>query len=59
MITVVGLGVEEGDISKRGEEAVLRAASAGDKIFVRTANTRSYGSVVKLGVEHTDRKSVV
>lgn len=53
MITVVGLGVEEGDISKRGEEAVLRAASAGDKIFVRTANTRSYGSVVKLGVEHT------
>ena len=42
MITVVGLGVEEGDISKRGEEAVLRAASAGDKIFVRKADARAF-----------------
>lgn len=52
MITVVGLGVERGDLTKRGEEAILLAAKNGDKIVVRTAKTRSYQSVLDLGVEH-------
>ncbi|MBQ8323097.1 MAG: nucleoside triphosphate pyrophosphohydrolase [Clostridia bacterium] len=52
MITVIGLGAEAGDLTKRGEEAILRAAKAGAKIAVRTANTRSYQSVKALGVEH-------
>ncbi len=53
MITVVGLGVEKGDISKRGEQAVLSAKGQNRKIFVRTAHTKSYQTVVELGVEHT------
>ena len=52
MITVIGLGVQCGDLTKRGEEAILRAAQNGDKIVVRTANTRSYQSVLALGVAH-------
>lgn len=52
MITIIGLGVERGDLTKRGEAAILRAAQNGDKILVRTANTRSYQSVLELGVEH-------
>ena len=52
MITVVGLGNERGDLTHRGEETVLAAAKAGEKIVVRTANTRSYQSVVDLGVPH-------
>ena len=52
MITVIGLGNERGDLTKRGEEAILQAAKAGAKIAVRTAKTRSYQSVVDLGVEH-------
>lgn len=50
MITVVGLGVEKGDISERGKAAVLRAQEAGLPVFVRTANTRSYQTLVELGV---------
>ncbi len=53
MITVIGLGVERGDITKRGEQAIIEGAKAGRKIFVRTARTRSYQSVLDLGVEHT------
>ena len=53
MITVIGLGVEKGDLTKRGEQAILRAASAGEKIFVRTAKTKSYQTVLELGVAHT------
>lgn len=53
MITVIGLGVEQGDLSKRGEQAISEGAKAGRKIVVRTANTLSYQSVVALGVAHT------
>lgn len=52
MITVIGLGNERGDLTRRGEEAILQAQKAGEKIVVRTANTRSYQSVLDLGVEH-------
>ncbi len=52
MITVIGLGVEKGDLTKRGEAAILEAAKNGAPILVRTANTRSYQTVVELGVEH-------
>ncbi len=53
MITIIGLGVQRGDLSRRGEEKILRAAKAGRKIFVRTAGTASYQTVLDLGVEHT------
>ena len=52
MITVIGLGVTAGDLTKRGERAILQAANEGAPILVRTANTRSYQSVLDLGVEH-------
>ncbi len=52
MITVIGLGVERGDLSRRGEEKILEGSKAGRKIVVRTANTRSYQTVLDLGVEH-------
>ncbi len=53
MITVIGLGVERGDLSRRGEKAILEGAKAGRPIVVRTANTRSYQTVLDLGVAHT------
>ena len=53
MITVIGLGVEKGDLSRRGEEIILNGAKNGRKIVVRTANTTSYQTVVELGVEHS------
>ena len=52
MITVVGLGVQKGDLTKRGEEAILEAAKAGKSILVRTANTASYQTVLELGIQH-------
>ena len=52
MITVIGLGVQKGDLTKRGEEAILEAAKAGKPILVRTANTASYQTVAELGIEH-------
>ena len=52
MITVIGLGVEKGDLTERGKTAILEGAKAGAKIVVRTGNTRSYESVLALGVEH-------
>ena len=52
MITVIGLGNERGDLTKRGEEAIYEAQKVGAKIAVRTAKTRSYQSVLDLGVEH-------
>lgn len=51
MITVVGLGVEYGDLTKRGEEAILKAAAEGKAVVVRTAKARSFESVKALGVE--------
>ncbi|MBQ8685941.1 MAG: nucleoside triphosphate pyrophosphohydrolase [Clostridia bacterium] len=53
MITVIGLGVERGDLTKRGEAAILQAARSGAPVFVRTAHTRSYQTVLELGVAHT------
>ncbi|MBQ7923837.1 MAG: nucleoside triphosphate pyrophosphohydrolase [Clostridia bacterium] len=53
MITVIGLGVTAGDLTKRGEEAILRAAKSSAPVLVRTAHTRSYQSVLDLGIEHT------
>ena len=36
MITVIGLGVEKGDLTRRGEEIILAAAKSGRKSsFVR------------------------
>ena len=58
MITVIGLGVEKGDLSRRGEEKILSGAKEGRKIVVRTANTRSYQTVLALGVEHITLDSV-
>ncbi len=52
MITVIGLGVTIGDLTKRGEERILQAAKSGAPILVRTAHTKSYQSVLDLGVEH-------
>ena len=53
MITVIGLGVQKGDLTRRGEESILHAAKTGAPILVRTAHTRSYQSVQELGVAHT------
>ena len=53
MITVIGLGVEKGDLSRRGEEIILNGAKSGRKVVVRTANTTSYQTVAELGVEHS------
>ena len=53
MITIVGLGVERGDITQSGKTVVVEAAKNGAPIFVRTAHTLSYLSVLDLGVEHT------
>ena len=53
MITVVGLGIEKGDVSVRGQERIIKAQKAGLPIFVRTALTRSFESLVALGVTVT------
>ena len=52
MITVIGLGVKKGDLTTAGEEAILKTAETGGKIFVRTAQTPSYESVKALNVPH-------
>ncbi len=51
MITVVGLGVEEGDLTRKGREAIINAVNAGKPVLVRTANTRSYKNLEELGVQ--------
>ena len=48
MITVVGLGVETGDLTEKGRQAILKA----ERVVVRTAKAASYGNVTALGVEH-------
>lgn len=53
MITVVGLGVEKGDLSQRGKEAILQAQKGGLPIFARTALTPSFESLAELGVTVT------
>ena len=52
MITVIGLGVEKGDLTRRGEECILSAAKHGRPIVVRTAYTNAYQTVRELGVPH-------
>ena len=52
MITVIGLGVEKNDLTKRGEAALLQAVKGGRPIVVRTANTTSYQTVVEMGIQH-------
>ena len=52
MITVVGLGVNAGDLTRRGEEAILAAAKAGKPIVCRTANAKSYENLAVLNVPH-------
>ena len=58
MITVVGLGVNAGDLTKQGEEAILSAAKAGKPIVCRTANAKSYANLSALGVAHSALDSV-
>ena len=53
MITVVGLGVNAGDLTKQGEDAILAAAKAGKPIVCRTAKAKSYENLAALGVPHT------
>ena len=53
MITIIGLGNEKGDLTERGKTAILESVKQGAKIAVRTGKTRSYQSVLELGVEHT------
>jgi tetrapyrrole methylase family protein/MazG family protein len=53
MITVVGLGVNAGDLTKQGESAILAAARAGKPIVCRTAKAKSYENLAMLGVAHT------
>ena len=52
MITIIGLGVEQGDLSKRGETLILEAVKSGRPVLVRTANTRSYQTVKDMGIPH-------
>ena len=53
MITVIGLGVEKGDLTKRGEEIILQGIAAGRPVFVRTANTVSYQTIAEMNISHT------
>ncbi len=52
MITVVGLGVNIGDLTEQGKQAILAAASAGKPIVCRTAKSKSYANLAALGVAH-------
>ena len=58
MITVVGLGVNIGDLTEQGKQAVLAAAKAGKPIVCRTAKSKSYANLAALGVAHTSLDSV-
>lgn len=53
MITVIGLGVDKGDLTGRGERALKESVEKGFPVFVRTAQTRSYQTVLELGIPHT------
>lgn len=48
MITIVGLGTEQGDLTEKGKKAVLSA----DKVLLRTGKARSSENVFSLGVEY-------
>ena len=53
MITVIGLGVEKGDLTKRGEEIIQKGVAEGRPLLVRTANTVSYQTLAEMNVPHT------
>ena len=53
MITVIGLGVEQGDLTRRGEWLLKEAVANGRPVLVRTAFTQSYKTVEELGIPHT------
>ena len=52
MITVIGLGVDVGDLTEKGKRKIEEAKQNGYPVLVRTAYTKSYGSVLGTGVEH-------
>ena len=52
MITVIGLGVDVGDLTEKGKRKIEEAKQNGYPVLVRTAYTKSYGSVLETGVEH-------
>ena len=58
MITVVGLGVNAGDLTEQGKQAILAAAAAGKPVVCRTAKAKSYENLAALGVAHTSLDSV-
>jgi uncharacterized protein YabN with tetrapyrrole methylase and pyrophosphatase domain len=58
MITVIGLGVERGDISLRAKNLIEEKVKLGAPVLVRTGNTRSYQTVLDLGIPHTTLDSV-
>ncbi|MBR2375415.1 MAG: nucleoside triphosphate pyrophosphohydrolase [Clostridia bacterium] len=58
MITIIGLGVEKGDLTERGKAEILRAVNEGRKVVVRTAKTASYETVRELDVPHVVLDSV-
>ena len=58
MITIIGLGVEKGDLTERGKARILAAVGEGKPIVVRTANTLSYQTVKELNIPHTCLDSV-
>ena len=53
MITVIGLGVEQGDLTRRGDWLLKEAVAQGRPVLVRTAFTQSYKTVEELGIPHT------
>ena len=58
MITVIGLGVEKGDLTKRGEEILLKGVQEGRPIVVRTAHTVSYQTIAEMQIPHVCLDSV-
>ncbi|MBO5412335.1 MAG: nucleoside triphosphate pyrophosphohydrolase [Clostridia bacterium] len=52
MITIIGLGVEKGDLTERGKREILRAVEERRKIVVRTAKTASYQTVAEMQIPH-------
>lgn len=52
MITVVGLGVNAGDLTEQGKYAILEAAKAGKTVVCRTAKAKSYENLKALGIPH-------
>ena len=58
MVTVIGLGVDVGDLTEKGKAKIQAAQQNGAPILVRTAFTKSYQTVVDLGVEHRALDSV-